>query len=339
MPVSYSTDAINPTQHNSVVNLELSHTNLLPFSIQCTDSEIVIDDYRSIEDKNTVTSLVLVGQSISIRLIAALCQRINIESLSVKMHPMHMKLGQYVYIIEACNASISQAVLNQLSDEFFIDIFPQSSIPLAAAGVLVMDMDSTVIAMECIDEIAALAGVKAQVSEVTERAMRGEIAFTDSLHHRVACLKGIPISELETIRSRLPFSPKFMQTMQVLRQHGWTLVLASGGFTFFADHIKALAQLDYAYSNTLAEGEGILTGEVIGDVVDADRKSEILQQVAKTHGIAMENTIAIGDGANDLKMMKAAGWSIAYRAKPAVRSEASASINASDFDSLLYMLR
>ncbi|MEM0911725.1 MAG: phosphoserine phosphatase SerB [Pseudomonadota bacterium] len=311
-------------------------TNLLPFSIDLNDAGISLNEYV---DKKDSTRLVLVGQSISVNTIICICQKLRIKSVSVEVHPLHLSFGQSVYVLALSEFTVDQRVLTEISDQFFIDVFVQSSISMRDAGVLIMDMDSTVIAMECIDEIAALAGVKQQVAEVTERAMRGEIAFTDSLHRRVACLKGVNITNLASIRSRLPFSPNFMQTMQMLKKHGWTLVLASGGFTYFADYIKDLAQLDYAYSNTLAEDKGVLAGAVVGDVVDATKKADILREVSLKHDIPLEKTIAIGDGANDLKMMKSAGWSVAYRAKPAVKNEANASINTGGFDSLLYMLR
>ncbi len=339
MPSSYSTDAINLKQQQTLLNTELSLTKRLPFLLSIEDDEVTLQPYEDNNSTSSATQLVLVCQSANINLIASVCRTLHLSKIIVKAHPMHLSHGQYVYLLDLFNASFDSVLLNKISETFNVDIFPQSSISLSDAGVLIMDMDSTVIAMECIDEIAALAGVKQEVSDVTERAMRGEIAFSDSLYHRVACLKGVSVSDLESIRVRLPFSPKFMHTMRTLKQHGWTLVLASGGFTFFADYIKDLAQLDYAYSNVLGEKNGCLTGTVEGGVVDAERKAQILLEVANQQGISLHKTIAIGDGANDLKMLNTAGWSIAYKAKPAVKVEADAAINTSDFDSLLYMLR
>jgi phosphoserine phosphatase len=197
---------------------------------------------------------------------------------------------------------------------------------LSKPGLIVLDMDSTAIQIECIDEIAKLAGVGEQVSAVTERAMQGELDFEQSLRQRVATLDGAPESILESVRSELPFMPEIELMIATLKQYGWKTAVASGGFTYFSDHVKQHLDLDFARSNQLEIIDGKLTGKVLGDVVDAQMKADIVAQLAEEYGIEMTNTIAVGDGANDLVMMARAGLGIAYHAKPKVEQEAQTAI-------------
>jgi len=230
------------------------------------------------------------------------------------------------------------ATLKNLSEILFIDIFVKPSLSIERPGLAVFDMDSTLIEMECIDEIAKLAGVGDAVSKVTERAMLGEIAFSESLHHRVACLNGVNLDALLSIRKRLPFMPGFTLLINELKRSGWKIAIASGGFTYFADYIKALFDFDYAASNTLEIKDNMLTGKVLGKVVDAQVKADILQQLAKDNGIPISNTLAVGDGANDLVMMSVAGTGVAFKAKPKVQKQASNSIRFSGLEAVLYLL-
>ncbi len=229
-------------------------------------------------------------------------------------------------------------ILKELSERLFIDVFVKPDLSIEKPGLVVFDMDSTLIEMECIDEIAKLAGVGEAVSAVTERAMQGEIAFAESLHHRVACLKGVDLNALLSIRKRLPFMPGFTSLMDELKSHGWKIAIASGGFTYFADYIKALFDFDYAFSNTLEVKDNKLTGKVVGKVVDAQAKANILQQLANDNVIPIANTIAVGDGANDLLMMSGAGTGIAFKAKPKVQKQAANSIRFSGLEAVLYLL-
>jgi phosphoserine phosphatase len=241
-----------------------------------------------------------------------------------------------VFCEQVCDVSNDE--IANVCAQYRVDIFKKLQSRLSEPGLLVMDMDSTVIAMECIDEIADLAGVKGEVSEVTERAMRGEIPFTQSLHDRVACLAGVAESDLLSIREQLPFMPGFMETMHILKQANWHLAIASGGFTFFADYVKGVAQLDAAFSNQLEVKDGILTGKVIGDVVDGAEKARILTHLSKEHGVAQTQCVAIGDGANDLIMMEKAGSSIAYHAKASVAKAADNAIRFCGFEGVLFSL-
>ena len=209
---------------------------------------------------------------------------------------------------------------------------------LSQAGLLVMDMDSTAIQIECIDEIAKLAGVGELVSAITESAMRGELDFEQSLRRRVGTLKGAPESILQQVRENLPLMPGLVETIQTLQKYGWKTAIASGGFTYFADYLKALLQLDFAASNQFDIEDGKLTGLVKGDVVDAQYKAKTLQHLLEEYGIDSQYSIAIGDGANDLAMMNVAGLGVAFHAKPKVQQQAQIVVNFADLTALLCLL-
>ena len=209
---------------------------------------------------------------------------------------------------------------------------------LSQAGLLVMDMDSTAIQIECIDEIAKLAGVGELVSAITESAMRGELDFEQSLRRRVGTLKGAPESILQQVRENLPLMPGLVETIETLQKYGWKTAIASGGFTYFADYLKALLQLDFAASNQFDIEDGKLTGLVKGDVVDAQYKAKTLQRLLEKYGIDSQYSIAIGDGANDLAMMNVAGLGVAFHAKPKVQQQAQIVVNFADLTALLCLL-
>ena len=209
---------------------------------------------------------------------------------------------------------------------------------LSQAGLLVMDMDSTAIQIECIDEIAKLAGVGELVSAITESAMRGELDFEQSLRRRVGTLKGAPESILQQVRENLPLMPGLVETIQTLQKYGWKTAIASGGFTYFADYLKALLELDFAASNQFDIEDGKLTGLVKGDVVDAQYKAKTLQHLLEEYGIDSQHSIAIGDGANDLAMMNVAGLGVAFHAKPKVQQQAQIVVNFADLTALLCLL-
>ncbi|MEZ8823577.1 phosphoserine phosphatase [Vibrio amylolyticus] len=209
---------------------------------------------------------------------------------------------------------------------------------LSRPGLIVMDMDSTAIQIECIDEIAKLAGVGEEVAEVTERAMQGELDFEQSLRQRVAKLAGADESILEAVRSELPFMPDLKELVSTLNALGWKTAIASGGFTYFSDYLKEELNLHHAQSNTLEIIDGKLTGKVLGDIVSAQTKADILFELAEQYDIEQHNTVAVGDGANDLVMMSAAGLGVAYHAKPKVEQQAQSAVRFSGLGGVLCIL-
>ncbi|RKP54814.1 phosphoserine phosphatase SerB [Pararobbsia silviterrae] len=208
---------------------------------------------------------------------------------------------------------------------------------LNAFGLVAMDMDSTLITIECIDEIADFCGLKAEVAAITEASMRGEIRdFNESLTRRVALLKGLDASALESVYAeRLDLSPGAERMLAGAREAGLKTLLVSGGFTFFTERLKARLGLDFTRANTLEIVDGKLTGRVIGEIVNAEVKARTLLETCDAVGIAPSRAIAMGDGSNDLKMMAAAGLSVAFRAKPVVREAASVAFNHVGLDGLL----
>jgi len=214
--------------------------------------------------------------------------------------------------------------------------YVRPSLKLADFGLLVMDMDSTLITIECIDEIADMYHLKPQVSAITESAMRGEIDFAESLRRRVALLEGLEESALQRVYDeRLQLSPGAEIMLAKLREHGIKTLLVSGGFVFFSERLKARLGLDFAHANTLEIVNGKLTGQVLGDILDAQGKADYLVRTRDELASKGKQVIAIGDGANDLKMMTQASVSIAYHAKPVVRSQASYAFNFVGLDGLV----
>ena len=202
--------------------------------------------------------------------------------------------------------------------------------------LLAMDMDSTLITIECIDELGVLAGRGAEIAAITEQAMRGEIAdYKESLRRRVALLAGQPEASLEQVyRNKLQLTPGAEALIKTCKDHDVKLLLVSGGFTFFTGRLKERLGLDYTISNVLEVKDGKLTGKLLGDIVDADAKASKFRQVMKELHADKQNTVAIGDGANDLKMMAEAGVSIAFHAKPVVRAQASCALTWCGLDAV-----
>lgn len=205
--------------------------------------------------------------------------------------------------------------------------------------LLCMDVDSTFVKGEFIDELAELAGVKQQVATITARAMRGELDFQAALRERVALLKGLPTSRAAELCSRYELSPGAEDLVRGAQRLGIKVGLVSGGFDFFVDILRKKYELDFAFANALEAKDGVLTGRVLGTIVDATRKAQVLRDMAQVHRIRLEQTIAIGDGANDIQMLETAGLGVAYRAKPRLQEVADARIEQSDrLDTLFYML-
>ncbi|MFM2480403.1 phosphoserine phosphatase SerB [Celerinatantimonas sp. YJH-8] len=224
--------------------------------------------------------------------------------------------------------------VNQQFDVIVTDHIPD----LRRPGMLVMDMDSTTIQVECIDEIAKLAGVGEQVSDVTARAMRGELDFSQSLRARVGLLKGAPERILQTVVESLPLMPGLKVLLSHLQLNGWKVVLASGGFTYFANALQRQLGFDAVYANQMGIKEGILTGEVIGDIVDSSYKVNVLKMLREQWQIDPMQTMAVGDGANDLAMLAESSLGIALHAKPIVRERAKIAISHSHLEGIFFIL-
>ena len=216
---------------------------------------------------------------------------------------------------------------------------------LSQFQLIAFDMDSTLISIECVDEIADAVGRKAEVAAITEAAMRGEITdFKDSLRRRVALLKGVTTDDMERVyHERLKINPGATELIAACQRAGMKVLLVSGGFTFFADRVKARLNIDFARSNVLEIDNGVLTGALVpqswGDICDGAEKRRTLLEVASLLGIGARQCIAVGDGANDLPMMGEAGLSVAYHAKPTVREQAMVAINEGGLDRLLEVVR
>ncbi len=221
-----------------------------------------------------------------------------------------------------------------------VDIaFQEDNIYRRNRRLVVFDMDSTLIEAEVIDELAKEAGVGEQVSEITEAAMRGEIDFNESFRRRMALLKGLDVSVLDDVAERLPMTEGAEQLVSNLKALGFKTAILSGGFNYFASHLQKKLGFDYVYANDLdIDDEGKVTGEVKGVVVNGERKAELLREIAEKEGIRLEQTIAVGDGANDLPMLSIAGLGIAFRAKPLVRESAKQAISTLGLDGILYLI-
>ena len=205
--------------------------------------------------------------------------------------------------------------------------------------LVAMDMDSTLIAIECIDEVADMIGLKSEVAAITQTAMRGEIGFAESLSRRVALLAGLDASALQRVYDeRLQLSPGADKLIRTLQQHGIKTLLVSGGFTFFTERLQKRLNLDYSAANTLEIVNGKLTGQVLGDILDAQAKADHLIRLSTQLGLKASELVAIGDGANDIPMLAKAAVSIAYHAKPIVRAQAAYALNFNDLDAVLPLL-
>ncbi|WP_047532896.1 phosphoserine phosphatase SerB [Methylotenera sp. N17] len=253
-------------------------------------------------------------------------------------HAQFIQVGEFAYYLpiqQQDTAEVARFCAEQLLD---YAVVPDQQ-RLNQFGLCVMDMDSTLISIECIDEIADMMGIKPQIAEITEAAMRGELDFAASLKKRVALLKGLPESALHrVIEERLQLNPGAQAWITACKAHRISTMVVSGGFTFFANHVKQLLGLDYAVSNTLEIVDGKLTGNILGDIVDAQRKADELVKLRDQLGLKPEQTIAIGDGANDLKMMAAAAIGIAYHAKPVVQQQAKYALNHTGLDGVINLL-
>jgi phosphoserine phosphatase len=246
------------------------------------------------------------------------------------------RIGAEAFRITAADPSARQAVREHCAKARLDWGFVEEGRQLRDFALLAMDMDSTLISIECIDEIADFAGRKAEVASVTAAAMRGEIDWPESLRRRVAALEGLDEGALEGVyRDRLRFNPGAEKLIAAARRCGVKTLLVSGGFTYFTDRVREKLQLDYAYSNVLGVEAGKLSGRVTGPLVDASGKAAHVARLKRSLGIPREKVMAIGDGANDLLMLAEAGTSIAYHAKPVVKDQVDYALDHVGLDGVL----
>lgn len=227
----------------------------------------------------------------------------------------------------------------KLATELQVDIsFQEDSMYRRMRRLICFDMDSTLIETEVIDELAIRAGVGDKVKAITESAMRGEIDFTESFRRRCALLKGLDVSVMQEIAENLPITEGADRLMRVLKKVGFKIAILSGGFTYFGNYLKQKFGIDYVYANELEVIDGKLTGRYLGEVVDGKRKAELLRLIAQVENVDIRQTVAVGDGANDLPMISIAGLGIAFHAKPKVKATAEQSISTIGLDGILYFL-
>lgn len=232
-----------------------------------------------------------------------------------------------------------KAAFMKLSTELEMDIsFQEDSMYRRMRRLICFDMDSTLIETEVIDELAERAGVGDQVKAITEAAMRGEIDFCESFRQRCALLKGLDVSVMQEIAENLPITEGVDRLMRILKKVGFKIAILSGGFTYFGNFLKQKYNIDYVYANELEIENGKLTGNHVGDIVDGKRKAELLRLIAQVENVDIRQTVAVGDGANDLPMISIAGLGIAFHAKPKVKATAKQSISTIGLDGILYFL-
>ncbi len=235
-------------------------------------------------------------------------------------------------------SALKQSLLKLANSEGMDISFQKESMYRRTRRLICFDMDSTLIQTEVIDELADRAGVGKEVRAITESAMRGEIDFRESFRQRVALLKGLDVSVMQEIAESLPITEGVERLMKTLKLVGFKIAILSGGFTFFANYLKEKFGIDYVYANDLEIEEGKLTGRYLGNIVDGQRKAELLSLIAQVEGVDLQQTVAVGDGANDLPMLSTAGLGIAFHAKPKVKEEAKQHISSVGLDGLLYFL-
>ncbi|MEO3865959.1 phosphoserine phosphatase SerB [Rheinheimera fenheensis] len=332
-------------------------TALLPlmplqtYVLQCEEQQMLLHSAMpmpitpaaafALPDNTIVASVRLFGSGLSLSVLAQLLQALwPNTAINCQLYQPHPALAVAVKLHLTQSLSAAQQLqLAQLATELQVEqVYLTAAPSLRHPGVLVMDMDSTAIQIECIDEIAKLAGTGEQVAAVTARAMNGELDFAQSLVARVATLAGAPETILRQVLDAVPLMPGLTELVAHLQQQHWQVAIASGGFTYFTDALKQRLGLTATFANVLEINEGKLTGKVLGDIVDATTKAQVVATLAAQYGIANSQTVAIGDGANDIPMLNAASLGVAFHAKPKVQAQAKAAIRQGSLLQLLYLL-
>lgn len=318
-------------------------------------SPISVEDYEAWVERQGKKRYILtiIGRSLSAKQVEAATKIIaahglNIDSIlrlsgrrSVKRESKHVRACiEFSLRGTPIDQARMQEELMRMSTELGIDFsFQKDDMYRRMRRLICLDMDSTIIQTECIDELAMRAGVGDQVKAITARAMRGEIDFKESFRERVALLKGLDVSVMQDIAEHLPITEGAERLMSVLKRCGYKIAILSGGFTYFGEYLQRKFGIDYVYANELEiDEDGKLTGNYVGPIVDGQRKAELLKLIAQVEKVNLAQTIAVGDGANDLPMISEAGLGIAFHAKPRVAANARQSINTIGLDGILYFL-
>ncbi len=277
--------------------------------------------------------LIIQAPEIATQNLKRLAQLAGADQISA-VHPG--ALGHQAFKLAHADIVSQDAVAAFCAEAGYDHAFIPASARLADIGLVVMDMDSTLITIECIDEIADMQGIKPQVAAITERSMRGELDFRQSLTERVALLAGLPQTALDAVyEQRLQLMPGAETMLRAVQAAGGKTLLISGGFTFFTDKLKPRLNLTRAIANVLEVEDGKLTGRIVGDIVDAQTKADELVRMREELGLRPDQVVAMGDGANDLKMLAVAGYGIACHAKPLVKAQAAYALDHTGLDGML----
>lgn len=312
---------------------------------QALDFEVVDDSQFASSQLTSKYALTLMGDPVSATALHFASQSLgshgaNIDYIRRLSRKDMSSLEVGLTLLGGANKAdgLKWDLLSSLSEHAVDFALQRETLTRRSKRLVVMDIDSTLISVEVIDELAKLNGTDAQVSKITERAMAGELDFDSSLKARVKYLKGIPTGALDGLAESLPLNLGAETLVNVLKQLGYKIALISGGFTFAANALKDRLGLDHAISNHLVERDGILTGEVHPPIINAEAKAKALEKIAKEEGVSLEQTIAIGDGANDSQMLSKAGLGIAFHAKRKLRENADTSLSYGGLERILYLL-
>ena len=293
---------------------------------------------RALLQRHAVTVL---GQSLSPGTLAAVADAVAVTGGNIDriVRLATQPVVAYDLVVIAGDSAAMRRALVEVAQAHHVDIAVQlNGLERRAKRLVVMDVDSTLIQDEVIELLADEAGCNDAVAAITGRAMAGELDFEESLRERVRLLKGLDGPAIERARARIRLSPGARTFVSTLRRLGFTVAVVSGGFTVFTDRLRADRALDYAYANTLGMVDGVLTGEVVGPIVDRAGKARLLAEIAAAEQVPLSQTVAVGDGANDLDMLAAAGLGIAFNAKPVVRRQADTTVSVPYLDAILFLL-